>query len=146
MKIRKIFTTLFILSFLCFNLFSINKVSADILPSASGLSECQKIHGLSATECGDYAVNDFVYLAINVSQLILGIVGSLSFLMFIFGGFTFLISAGSSEQVSKAKKIITAAVVGLLIVFSSWLIINFVFKTMGLDWQGEIKTPGKISS
>lgn len=78
-------------------------------------------------------VGSFIVLAINISQYILGIVGSLTLLMFIVGGFQFMTSTGSPEKVSKAKKTITAAIVGLLIVFSSWLIINFVVESLGFN-------------
>ncbi|MFA5109748.1 MAG: pilin [Patescibacteria group bacterium] len=97
-------------------------------------------------DCGLYTVNDFVSLAINVSKWILGIVGSLSLVMFIYGGFMFLISAGSSDSISKAKKIIIAAVVGLIIVFSSYLIIKFVLSSIGLNWNGEVEQPAKVSA
>jgi len=86
--------------------------------------------------CGNYEVIDFISLAVNASQWILGMVGALSLIMFIYGGFTFLISAGSSENITKAKNILTASVIGLIIVFSSWLIIKFVIGTMGLNWDG----------
>jgi len=80
---------------------------------------------------GNYTLNDFVQLGINISNIILGVVGSLSLLMFIYGGLTFLISAGSPDQISKAKKIIIAAVVGLIIVFTSYLIIAFILQGLG---------------
>lgn len=87
--------------------------------------------------CGNYNLNSFIELAVNISRWILGIVGSLTLLMFIYGGIVFLISAGSSEKIGEAKKIITAAVIGLLIVLSSFLIIKFVLKSMGIEWNGE---------
>jgi hypothetical protein len=86
--------------------------------------------------CGNYTVNDFIVLAVNISRWILGIVGSLTLLMFIYGGTMFLISAGSSDKIGEARKIITAAVVGLLIVLASFLIIKFVLASMGLNWSG----------
>jgi hypothetical protein len=119
-----------------------------ILPKATGISECST--GTDVTDsrrdyCGDYAVSDFVSLAINVSKFILGLVGSLTLAMFVYGGFLFLISTGSSDKIGEAKKIITAALVGLIIVFASYVIISFVFKTMGLNWQGQIELPKKAS-
>ncbi len=92
-------------------------------------------------EEGTYELNDFVILAIKVSRWILGIVGSLSLIMFIYGGIMFLISAGSSDTIGKARKIIIAAVVGLIIVFASWLIIKFVMQSMGLNWEGTVTKP-----
>ncbi len=91
----------------------------------------------SAYENGSYTLNDILGIAIGASRWILGIVGSLALLMFIYGGFTFLISAGSSEKVSEARKIIVAAVIGLIIVFASYIIIQFVLGSLGLNWQGK---------
>ena len=85
---------------------------------------------------GDYTLNDMVLVAVRASRWVLGIVGSLALLMFIYGGLMFLISAGSSDRVSKAKLILIAAVAGLAIVFSSYLIIKFVLGTMGINWDG----------
>lgn len=92
---------------------------------------------------GDYTLTDIIGIAIGASRWVLGIVGSLTLIMFIYGGFTFLISGGSSDKVGEAKKIITAAVVGLIIVFSSYLIIAFVIGSLGLGWNGEQVTPAK---
>jgi len=80
---------------------------------------------------GNYALNDFIVLAINVSELILGLVGSLSLIMFVYGGISFMISAGSADKVSEAKRILVASVIGLIIVFSSWLIIRFFVSMLG---------------
>jgi len=85
---------------------------------------------------GDYNLNDMVKIAVRASRWILGIVGSLALLMFVYGGLMFLISAGSSDRVSKAKLILIAAVAGLAIVFASYLIIKFVLGTMGINWDG----------
>ena len=109
-----------------------------IIPNASG-DACPG--GKDATYCGNYEVNDFISLAINISKWILGMVGSLSLIMFIYGGVLFLVSTGSTEKISKAKNILVAAVVGLIIVFTSYLIIKFVMNSMGLTWSGKIAVP-----
>ncbi|KKT13788.1 MAG: hypothetical protein UV95_C0001G0326 [Candidatus Falkowbacteria bacterium GW2011_GWF2_43_32] len=124
---------------------AIAKAQGNILPPATGDINVyndkgdpigNSCPGGDATYCGIYTVNDFMVMAINISKWILGIVGSLSLIMFIYGGFTFLISAGSSEAISKAKKIIVASVIGLIIVFSSYLIIKFVMGSLGIAWSG----------
>jgi len=88
---------------------------------------------------GDYTLDDMVLIAIRASRWILGIVGSLALLMFIYGGVMLLISSGSSEKITQAKNILVAAVIGLLIVFGSFLIIKFVLKTIGINWDGSTK-------
>jgi len=83
--------------------------------------------------CDDCNLDDAVIIIIKVSQIILGLVGSLSLLAFVYGGVLFLISGGSSERVTKGKQAITGAVVGLVIVFTSYAIITFVFTALDID-------------
>ena len=89
------------------------------------MEECRK--------SGSCSLNDFVRLFANVSQWILGIVGSLALLMFIYGGLMFIISSGNSEKVTKAKEIIIGAVIGLVIVFTSYMIIQFTMDALGIE-------------
>jgi hypothetical protein len=82
---------------------------------------------------GDYTLNDFIQLAVNISKWLLGITGSLALLAFIYGGVVFLISAGNTEMVAKGKKIIIGAVIGLVIVFASYTIIQFTMDALGIE-------------
>jgi hypothetical protein len=78
-----------------------SSLSSGLIPEATGTTNCA---GLSATECGDYEISDFMTLATNIARWVLGIVGTLTLVMFCFGGFMFLISAGSSEKISQANE------------------------------------------
>lgn len=84
---------------------------------------------------GDYKLEDIREYAIYIMKIILGLVGSLSLLAFVYGGVTFLLSAGNSKKVEDGINIIKAAVVGLLITFASVLIINLFFKGLGINWN-----------
>jgi len=97
-------------------------------------------------ETGSYELNDFILLAIRISKIILGLVGSLTLAMFIFGGQMMLVSGGSSEKVAKAKKTMVAAAIGLLIVFGSYLLIKGVMASLGLSWDGSIKKPTAMTT
>jgi len=41
-----------------------------------------------------------------------------------------IISSGKSEEIQKAKTILTNAIIGLIIVFMSWVIINFTVSVL----------------
>ena len=82
------------------------------------------------------SLNDFFRLAVNFSNLILGLVGSLSLLMFVYGGFSYIYSRGNPEGIKKAYSILTNAVIGLVIVFTSYAIIKVVLSVLGIDWKG----------
>lgn len=84
-------------------------------------------------EAGNYTLDDFVVLAVNVAKWILGIVGSLALLFFIYGGFVFIFSGGNIETVSKGKMILINSIIGLVIVFASYLIIQFALSALGVE-------------
>jgi len=69
--------------------------------------------------------NDFILLGVNLTKLILSIVGSLALLFFVYGGVMFLIAGGKAEAVTKGKTIITNAVIGVALVLGAWIIVNF---------------------
>jgi hypothetical protein len=81
-------------------------------------------------ETGDYKLNDFVRLAIQVAQIIWAISGSLALLMFVYGGVLFLISSGHSQMVTRATQTMTGALIGLAIVFGSYAIVYFIMVTV----------------
>jgi hypothetical protein len=80
---------------------------------------------------GNYEVNDFVQILINGVNILFGLVGSLTLIMFIYGGVMFLVSSGNTERVTKAKQILINAIIGLIIIFTSYLIIQFVLVSLG---------------
>lgn len=79
----------------------------------------------------------------NITKLLLAIIGSVALLMFIFGGFTMILSAGNAERVQKGKNILVNAVIGIAIVFLSWVFINFVIIVLTQD-SPNFREPGKI--
>lgn len=63
---------------------------------------------------------------------VLGIVGSLALLMFIYGGLLWMTSAGNDEKVKQGKDVLIWATLGLLIIFASYALVNFIiFKGIG---------------
>lgn len=102
-----------IIALLCLTIFSPAMVYAqDLLP------EC--------TKDGNCGLCDFVQLGLNVFRWILGIVGGLSLLLFVWHGFGWLTSMGDSEKVKKTKDALVHTVVGIMIILASWLIVNLV--------------------
>ena len=118
----------FVLLFFCFLIFSANFCLAQAL-----LEDSSQVKYEGSLEEGDFTLNDFVRVGMRVTEIILGIVGSLALLMFIYGGLMFIISSGNSEKVTKAKEIIIGAVIGLVIVFTSYMIIQFTMDALGIE-------------
>lgn len=67
----------------------------------------------------------------NIIQYAMGIIGSLALVMFIFGGVTWMLSAGNQERVTKGKNIIIWATMGLAIIFTAYALVRFVIETLG---------------
>lgn len=61
----------------------------------------------------------------------LGIVGSLSLIMFIFGGLTWMTSGGNEEKIKKGKQIIIWSVFGIVVIFTSYSVLNLIFEILG---------------
>jgi hypothetical protein len=87
----------------------------------------------NSSNCGNYSLNDFLVLAINVANWILGVVGAVALLFFVYGGFVFILSAGSEEKVKSGKQILLNSIIGLAIVFASYTIIQFSMSLLGVE-------------
>ena len=61
-----------------------------------------------------------------IVQYLLGFLGIIAIIVILYCGFVWLTSAGSEEKVGQAKKIITAGIIGLIIIFISYAIAAFV--------------------
>lgn len=70
-------------------------------------------------------------IALNVIEIILGIIGYIAFFFIIYGGFQFLTGGGNPGQVEKARKTILNAVIGLVIALSAVALVNLVFTIIG---------------
>jgi len=59
--------------------------------------------------------------------------GIIIFFMIVLGGFTMIANAGDSHKMDDGKKTITSALVGLLVVFASYWIIQIIQVVTGLQ-------------
>lgn len=70
-------------------------------------------------------INAFIARIIN---FVLSLVGSVSLLLFVYGGITWMTSVGNQAQIKKGKDIIIWAVIGLAVVFTSYILVKFVIQ------------------
>ena len=76
---------------------------------------------------GETGVQNFIWtIALNIIELILQLVGYIAVGFIIYGGYMYMISAGAPDGMEKARKIITNAIVGLLISIFSVAIVNLI--------------------
>ena len=72
---------------------------------------------------------DLKQTVLNIIRLILGLMTLVAVVLVIYGGFVWLTAAGNEENIEKAKKIISAAVIGLIIILLAWAVVIFVART-----------------
>jgi hypothetical protein len=79
----------------------------------------------------------FVMIDGIVDFILLRLVPPVATIVLIAGGVSFYFASGSPERANKAKAILTSAIIGLVIIYTSWIIINEVFNMAGLaSWVG----------
>ena len=66
----------------------------------------------------------------KIINSVLGIVGSLALVMFIYGGITWMLSGGNQERVTKGKQILIWATIGIIIIFTAYALVKFVLEAM----------------
>jgi len=93
--------------------------------------------------CGNTAsdpcgISDFFAMLARIYKFIVkDIATPLAIIALIIGGIMMMISAGNPELMGNGKKIMYAAIIGLVLVWCSWLIIDFVLKAVGFtgNWS-----------
>ena len=66
----------------------------------------------------------------RIAKALIYPIGAVAFIFMIIGGFYWIFSGGNDEKIKKGKDIILWTIVGLLIVFSSYAILSFVFAAL----------------
>lgn len=64
------------------------------------------------------------------TNILLYLIGAISVIMIIFGGFRYVTSGGKSENITAAKNTIMYAVIGIIIALLSYAIVNFVITAL----------------
>jgi hypothetical protein len=74
-------------------------------------------------------LHETVAMIINI---ILGFLGVIAVIIILYAGFQWMTAAGNDEQVKDAKKMIVEATIGLVIIFLSWAIANFIISRLAI--------------
>lgn len=64
----------------------------------------------------------------NIINIVLGFLGIIAVVMLITGGYQWMMAGGNDETVKEAKNRIKNAVIGLVIVFAAYIIVNFAVR------------------
>lgn len=69
----------------------------------------------------------------NVLTFMIPLVGIVSFIMILVGGFRILTAGGNSDGIKKGGQTITMAIAGIALAIVSWLVLVFVRNVTGVD-------------
>lgn len=110
--------------FLLIPTFSYAICEGDIIPCGGDKPICEFCHVF------ELANNIIVYLMTCLAPIVSGV-------MLILGGFYFMIAGVDPSKMNKAKEVVTAAIVGLIVIFVSWVILNTFLSSMEIaEWTG----------
>lgn len=104
-------------------------VTLGVAPSVSALTlqegaEAARCDGCPADLFGDTGVFK------QITNTILYVVGIIAVIMLIIGGIKYVISGGDAKKVTDAKNTILYAIIGLVIAFLAFAIVNFVISAL----------------
>ncbi len=107
-----------------------------VLESVPAAAQCDSNAGINAgINCaiGDNKKTDIFGdggIFQTVVNVFLFIIGAVSVIMIIYGGFKYVTSGGDSSGVTSAKNTILYAIIGLIIALLAYGILNFVIKNL----------------
>ena len=88
--------------------------------------------GAEAARCDGCPENLFADTGVfkQITNTILYIVGIIAVIMLIIGGIKYVISGGDAKKVTDAKNTVLYAIIGLVIAFLAFAIVNFVISAL----------------
>ncbi|MBU1166923.1 pilin, partial [Patescibacteria group bacterium] len=91
--------------------------------------------------CGECNMCDIMNVAIGVGKWIVSLIGLVAVFFIAYAAFLYITSMGNPEKAKAAKSSVTAAIVGLIIVFSSWALVNTITVAFGATNIGKWYNP-----
>jgi hypothetical protein len=100
---------------------------ANYKPAAPGSPICLPETGVTGGFASKTTVGQLIFSVIQVLLILSAVV---AILFIIIGGFRYMTSSGNQEQADKGKKMITSAIIGLVIVILSYTIVSILIRTV----------------
>lgn len=107
---------------------SVNSVNT---PETTSINTPSSSSNSKTTLPNPIGVDDPRIIVGNIIRLILGLVGSLALIFFIYGGLMWMTSAGNSDQVTKGRDTLVWATLGLIVIFASYTGVAFILQSLG---------------
>jgi len=103
-------------------------IACDDCPISMSNAERQTKEGSDKPCCCN--LSSVERIAVNITQIILGIAGSLALLTFVIGGVLYMTSGGESGKVQKATTMLKTAVIGIAIILLAGIIVQTILKKL----------------
>ena len=92
------------------------------------------------TNLAVYSTRSITDTIVGIVNIILGFLGVIAVLLFLYSGWLWLSSRGDAQKIQKSKLIMASTVIGLLIIFASYAITNFIIARL-VQESGVADTP-----
>jgi hypothetical protein len=79
------------------------------------------------------SVNDLLQQQVGYINWIMGFIGVIGFISFIAGGLMMITSFGNPEKFKSGTKLMVGAIIGLVIAFSAYILVDFILDALGVD-------------
>jgi uncharacterized membrane protein len=124
--------------FLCFIMIAITLISASALSPSTQAASSTSVTTIRLAS--DYGLNDSAASGTGLSKKplkesilsiirwSLGSLGLVAVVLVLYGGFMWMTASGNDDRISKAKQIISAALIGMIIILLSFAIVQFFGK------------------
>ena len=73
-------------------------------------------------------VRDPRQIIVDIIKVVLGFLGILAVVIILFAGFKWMTAGGNEENVTAAKKMLIAGIIGLVIILSAYALATFIIK------------------
>lgn len=106
-------------------------MSVSLAPSLSASAVTLR-EGAEAARCDQCPENLFGDTGVfkQITNVVLYIVGVIAVIMLIIGGIKYVVSGGDAKKVTDAKNTVLYAIIGLIIAFLAFAIVNFVITSL----------------
>ncbi len=94
---------------------------------APGVAACTPLGGQSFSEEG---LKVIPAIGLAVIEILLRLVGIVSVVFVMYGGFQYLISQGEPDRIQSAKNTVLNAIIGLIIAMIATVLVNFIGKSL----------------
>lgn len=110
--------------------------SAQLTPENTGLSRAGNNTNLVRCPPGQPGAACIADVIGKVVDIVLGFVGVVLFIIFLYAGFLYLTSNGEAENVKKAKLLLKNAVIGVILITLAYVVTNFVLTQLSTVANG----------